>query len=168
MTSWPDHLPSGNQNDSGNLSLFEIAHLLLRFDHVACFIVNADKSLPKTKETFIHRAWTHPSDHWKKHFRFADRSVLWKNVSLHFSAQLYRVQRSGPAEKGCQPLREQNSPPQQKHDGQDENVPASANQRGRKAESRLLDRRGFRNSRKLTEQQEKGQPERSSIRFRSD
>ncbi|PYJ92154.1 MAG: hypothetical protein DME62_13965 [Verrucomicrobia bacterium] len=48
--------------------------------------------------------------------------------------------------KGCQPLREQNFPPQQKHDGQCENVPASANQRGRKAESPLLDGRGFRNS----------------------
>src|SRR5437867_12237237 len=73
--------------------------------------------LPKRKESFIHRTWTYLSNRWKKHFWFAARSALWKNVSLHFSAQLYRVQRSRPAEKGCQPLREQNSPPQQKHDG---------------------------------------------------
>jgi len=55
--------------------------------------------LPKTKETFVHRTGTHPSDRWKKHFRFAGRSTLWKNVSLHFSAQVYRVQRSGLVEK---------------------------------------------------------------------
>jgi hypothetical protein len=30
MTSWPDHLPSGNQK-----RFFEIALVLVRFDHVA-------------------------------------------------------------------------------------------------------------------------------------
>src|SRR5205823_10997893 len=107
------------------LGLAEIAPMLARFNHV-CPLHRKRGSqhhlkrriqLPKRKESFIHRTWTYLSNRWKKHFWFAARSALWKNVSLHFSAQLYRVQRSRPAEKGCQPLREQNSPPQQKHDG---------------------------------------------------
>jgi hypothetical protein len=39
MTSWPDHLPSGDRK-----RFFKLARLLVGFDHVACFIVNADQA----------------------------------------------------------------------------------------------------------------------------
>jgi hypothetical protein len=46
---------------------------------------------------------------------------------------------------GCQPLREQSSPPQQKRDGRSENVPASVTQCERKADSHQRGERDFPN-----------------------
>jgi hypothetical protein len=69
--------------------------------------------------------------------------MLWKDVLLHFSAQLYHVQRSGLAEKGCQPLRKRNSPPQQKRDGRNEK--AGWHLQRKKAESQRREEKDFRN-----------------------
>jgi hypothetical protein len=47
MTSWPHHSPSGNQKRFSAiiLGLFEIARVLVRFNHVARFIVNPNHSV---------------------------------------------------------------------------------------------------------------------------
>jgi hypothetical protein len=46
MTSWPDICHPAIKNDSGAiLRFFEIARVLVRFKHVARFIVNADYSI---------------------------------------------------------------------------------------------------------------------------
>ena len=48
--------PAIKNDSSAILRLFEIALMLVRLDHVACFIVNADQSIVKRKKSWVRSA----------------------------------------------------------------------------------------------------------------